>query len=361
MNTYVHEFLSFKNKFSKTNYLSLNKEMYNLNLYYQNVRGLRSKLFNLHSNFVLLSYDIFLLTETWLSNDINNAELNFSGYTIFRCDRSIHSSNFSRGGGVLIAVRNNLRPQLIPTGVQNFEQLFVRISVTNELSALISVVYIPPNANLSLYDTYTKSVDLTWESSNCDLGLFCGDFNLPGTSWSSTNQGLLFSGTINDKSSLIGDQFISMDFLQLNSIHNSSGSLLDLIFANKKSISVDVAPVSLVPCDSYHPALSFNYQVPVPLIMLDDSHSFRDFNNADFNSIAIALADNDWSTTFNIQPADLSATRLQESILAAIQRFVPLKSFRRSTFPSWAPPVLKSLLFKKKSAHKKFKKNGLVS
>ncbi|KAL4098047.1 hypothetical protein QTP88_022719 [Uroleucon formosanum] len=168
----------------------------------------------------------------------------------------------------------------------------------------------------------------------------------------------MFSGTINDKSSLIGDQFISMDFLQLNSIHNSSGSLLDLIFSDKKNISVEVAPVSLVPCDSYHPALSFNYQVPVPLIMLDDSHSFRDFNNADFDSIATALADNDWSTTFNIQPADLSATRLQESILDAIQRFVPLKSFRSSTFPSWVSPVLKSLLFKKKSAHKKFKITG---
>ncbi|CAI6364355.1 unnamed protein product [Macrosiphum euphorbiae] len=149
-----------------------------------------------------------------------------------------------------------------------------------------------------------------------------------------------------------------MDFLQLNSIYNSSGSLLDLIFANKESISVDVAPVSLVPCDRYHPALSFNYQVPVPLFMLDDSHSFRDFNNADFDSIAKALADNDWSTTFNIQPADLSATRLQDSILDAIQRFVPLKPFRRSTFPSWVSPVLKSLLFKKKSAHKKFKKTG---
>ena len=36
MNIYVHEFLSFKNKFSKTNYLPLSKEMYNLNFYYQN-------------------------------------------------------------------------------------------------------------------------------------------------------------------------------------------------------------------------------------------------------------------------------------------------------------------------------------
>ncbi|KAF0756227.1 Reverse transcriptase domain-containing protein [Aphis craccivora] len=42
----------------------------------------------------------------------------------------------------------------------------------------------------------------------------------------------------------------------------------------------------------------------------------------------MALAHNDWFTTFSIQQADISATMLQESILDAIQRFVPLKSFQ---------------------------------
>lgn len=66
-----------------------------------------------------------------------------------------------------------------------------------------------------------------------------------------------------------------------------------------------------------------------------------------FDSIVMALAHNDWFTTFSIQQADISATMLQESILDAIQRFVPLKSFRRSFFLSWVSPALKSLLFKK--------------
>ncbi|KAF0756226.1 Reverse transcriptase domain-containing protein [Aphis craccivora] len=75
------------------------------------------------------------------------------------------------------------------------------------------------------------------------------------TSPAVVDQGLMFSGTINDKSSLIGDQFLSMDFLQLNFIYNSSGSLLDLIFFNKNSMSIVVAPVSLVPRDCFHPEL----------------------------------------------------------------------------------------------------------
>ena len=302
--------------------------MYNFSLYYQNVRGLRSKLFNLHSNFVLLSYDIYLLTETWLSDD-----------------RSLLSSNCSRGGGVLIAIKDTLRPAFIRPSMSNVEQLFIRISLHHGLSALISVVYIPPSADISQYDSYVKSVEDAWDSANCDLGMFFGDFNLPGVSWSSVNQSLVYSGAVNNKSSLIGDQFISMDFLQLNSIHNHSGSLLDLIFTNAHTASVEEAPDSLVPCDGYHPSLSFKFKVPIPLTMLDDKHSFRDFKNADYNAISLALSDNDWISTFIHQPADISASILQNSLIDSINRFVPLKTFRRSSFPAWISSKLKSLLF----------------
>jgi len=300
-------------------------------------KGLRSKLFNLHSYFILLSSDY-----------INNAKLNLSGYTIFKCDKSIHSSNLSRGDRVLIAVKNTLRPQLIPFGVLNVKQLFVCISVNNDPSAIIGVVYILSNANLSLYERYAKSVDVAWESVNCDLGIFCGDINLPRVYWRSTNQGFTFSGAINDNSSLISDQFLSMDFLQFNTIHNTIGSLFDLIFFNSNCVSISEAPDSLVLCDSYRPALSFKYQDLVPLIILNDDHMFRDFNYADYDSFVLTLTYNHCSVTFNQEPADISASVLQESIYDRFHRFVQLKSFRKSNFPAWVSSELKSLIYKKK-------------
>jgi len=63
-------------------------------------------------------------------------------------------------------------------------------------------------------------------------------------------------------------------------------------------------------------------------------HTFRNFENADFDSITTALTDNDWSTTYKQQPAGISTSILQESIHDAIHQFVPLKSFSRSTFPT---------------------------
>jgi len=78
---------------------------FNLKIMYQNAPGLRTKLHDVISNFPILNYDIFILTETLLSSDIVDAELGFTGFTVFRADRNVYTSTCIRGGGVLIAVR----------------------------------------------------------------------------------------------------------------------------------------------------------------------------------------------------------------------------------------------------------------
>jgi len=51
----------------------LNKNVGILSGYYQNVRGIKSKLSNIFLNYISLNhYDYFILTETWLTTDINN-------------------------------------------------------------------------------------------------------------------------------------------------------------------------------------------------------------------------------------------------------------------------------------------------
>ena len=47
--------------------------------------------------------DIIIGTETWLSPEINNAELLLDKYNIYRKDRS-----GKRGGGVLLAVNKHI-------------------------------------------------------------------------------------------------------------------------------------------------------------------------------------------------------------------------------------------------------------
>lgn len=183
LNSFLLEFNNFKVKNSnniqssnsKSKFVSSNSF---LKLYYQNVRGLRTKLQSLHTNFVLLTYDIFILTETWLNSDMSNAELGLLGYSIFRCDRSKDTSDKLRGGGTLIAIKNEFHPKFITSPCVNVEQLFVSISL-GKTSIFIASIYLPPGSESVKYESHTTSIDHVWQSSKFDTGLICGDFNLP--------------------------------------------------------------------------------------------------------------------------------------------------------------------------------------
>lgn len=69
-----------------------------LQLFYQNVRSLRTKTDVFFNNIHLSNADIILITKTWLCDGILDTELCSSGkYDIFRRDRG------SFAGGVMIA------------------------------------------------------------------------------------------------------------------------------------------------------------------------------------------------------------------------------------------------------------------
>lgn len=57
-------------------------------IYYQNVRGINSKLDTLNRIISMSRYDIIILSETWLNNKIVDAKLGlYTPYSIIRCDR----------------------------------------------------------------------------------------------------------------------------------------------------------------------------------------------------------------------------------------------------------------------------------
>lgn len=105
-------------------------------IYYQNVRGLRTKIHDLRSAILLASesYDIIVLVETWLSNDILDAELGLNDYKLFRFDRNSDTSMYIRGEGILIAVNRRLPNRAIVTSISSVEQLFVNNNLKIYLS-----------------------------------------------------------------------------------------------------------------------------------------------------------------------------------------------------------------------------------
>lgn len=74
-------------------------------LYYQNVRGLRTKSKPFFDNVVLNNYDAYCITETWLPHHIVSTDYFTDEYTVFRNDRNYAATGQKYGGGVLIALK----------------------------------------------------------------------------------------------------------------------------------------------------------------------------------------------------------------------------------------------------------------
>ena len=109
-------------------------------------------------------YDIIAISETWLSDNIFDNEILPTNYAIHRCDRG------SRGGGVLVAVRDNIISRAYPSPT-NIEMLTIEVE-----AVIICVIYLPPTPSLSVVQSLSCHLSMFQESQNLIL---LGDFNLP--------------------------------------------------------------------------------------------------------------------------------------------------------------------------------------
>ena len=70
---------------------------------------------------MVTDYDIIVLT--WLNMNVGDSELGLTNFTIYRFDRNENTSNCTRGGGTLIAVKNTYNSTLINISVISLEHL----------------------------------------------------------------------------------------------------------------------------------------------------------------------------------------------------------------------------------------------
>ena len=77
--------------------------MRDVDLLYQNVRGLRTKADCFFANVTVSNYSIFCLTETWLCPNIGSSDYFPPGFVVHRRDHDLFQGA-GAGGGVLVAV-----------------------------------------------------------------------------------------------------------------------------------------------------------------------------------------------------------------------------------------------------------------
>ena len=117
-----------------------------MNVYFQNVGGIRSQLAARRSSLIECHYDIVVLIETWLDETVDSAELfDPTVWVVYRTDR--HDRGDTRnGGGVLIAVRITLTSSPVSMSCDtNVEQIWASVAINNA-HIFMGAAYIPPTA-----------------------------------------------------------------------------------------------------------------------------------------------------------------------------------------------------------------------
>lgn len=317
-----------------------------INLYYQNVRGIRSKTVAFRLGILSENYDIVAITETWLNDSVLNAELFPPGYQVFRRDRS---TGQSRGGGVLLAVSNLIQARRLQHLESDGENLWVKLELSNKKSFIISVVYFPPNSPMHVYDSFFEKLDsivLKHESI-----IILGDFNLQVT-------GIDYDLALGSEVCKSLLYFNTMYKLSLkNNVFNELGKTLDLVLSDMDNLTVSGDCCPIVPIDKYHPPLVLTWEMgQCKKIIYENRYHSYNFKKADFLLMYNSLRDRDWKELESIFDVNEAVQYFYSELYQIFNYSVPLTQVRKSKYPQWFDCSLIFMIKRKERLRRKYNK-----
>ncbi|KAL1377237.1 hypothetical protein pipiens_016403 [Culex pipiens pipiens] len=291
-----------------------------------------------------LPADVIALTETWLSDDIVDAELS-PNYTIFRQDRSARTSDRRRGGGVLIAVRNSpvhACTRVVSEGYEHLEQVAVRVKVHNH-HILVCCIYIRPNSDPDIYVSHGAAVqELLDLSTHDDSVIVTGDYNLPHLSWYFDDDlnCLIPLNASSEQELALTENVISTGLQQVCSLTNINGRTLDLAFVNDvNSVELIEPPTPILKTDRHHKAFVLKAVFYAGASESSPLPGFEpDFSNSDYVRVSEALNSVNWDTLLRDQDTNGSTATFYDVVYNLIQQFVPMRRIsctRTGKLPWW--------------------------
>lgn len=332
-----------------------------ISIFYQNVRGLKSKLSTIYNNSLNADHHIICLTETWLNSNISSSEVLCDTFNIFRRDRSESASTKHEGGGVIIGVNKSLCSVMRQDWMTDSEDLWITItSVTSSVRIHLCCVYIPPKDPYSLTNFCSKLNEIVHQNAG-DVIVICGDFNLPNISWSydSVNKNCTPYNFSDTHSNLFIDTISFCGLSQFNYFRNTADNTLDLIMSNNFCIeNLNICEHPLVSEDKYHSTLEFslNHSSIQPSNKLRNACHAYNFRRADYHSIKTELKSFKWSEEFSNLGTNECVQKFYSILNLLIAKFVPQQCKTKHYYPHWFSFDTIRVIKEKLKFHKKWKK-----
>ena len=329
-----------------------------------NVRGLRSKVEDVIYTLVAEQMDILCLTETLLSSEVVDQEVQVDGYCLVRQDRT------GCGGGVAVYFRESLPIHRVQFPVDSqdsvqrskIETVFVELQ-GQSINVLLGCVYRPPSAPVSSWACLSDTVEVaiaTQTQQGADFQLvLTGDFNV---------------NTLDRQHSHLRHyEYFLASFNLSNHVSKptryskATKSCLDHLLTDDPSLINSCSPVPST-VDTDHELVCADL-----LIGLQDTETesdkaqrpcvhVRNFSGMDIEAFCTDLEKKELQNFSNELDVDLMWDEWSQKFHDVLDKHAPVRSVPRKRsrthrFCPWSTPQLRRLQHVRLTTHRQLKKN----
>lgn len=309
-----------------------------------NVCSILSKLPQIASELYPRNFDLYLFCETWLNEDIKDAEFAKIGYDIFRRDRS----KTERGGGVLIMSKLDLKFQELK--IPGLQSEFV-IAVNRKM--MVVCFYRPEYVKSIFVEDFSRILEVHKSKySHCKL-LLTGDANLKSiTSWYSGNIRLSESDTRTCKDFL--QKLSEYSLVQKVDKPTRGTSILDIVVSN----CPDCVDVNVEPGMSDHDLITGRQLIKIQRFK-QFQHKVYLWDKVDWSTIRESVNDKLRNYEDQIQDIDVNvAWNILHKVISGVQNKIPSRIAQRRKDAPFMNISLKRRLRRRRRLYKKARSSG---
>lgn len=327
-----------------------------LNIAHTNVRSLVPKIDEVNQTLQKYDLDVLCVSESWLSEPVQNRVLIFPGYKIIRKDRpktpGQHNRAAARGGGVAILHRSDLTVTTLPISTSGpCETLWVNVSGRGRRSATVGVVYRPPHGPvIPAVEDITEQLRTALTNGK---PTFClGDFNI----------NLLCPNGPGVRRYQTALSELNLYQLIRTPTHlEPSETLIDHIITNTPDLDATVLP----PTDAIADHLTVSVRVPFRRPSRRPApFTTRSWRKANWDAVCLDLLYADWSSMYDASDVDNKVSCFLKVWWSVLDVHCPVKTItvRRPHCP-WIEnnPQLQTLKGERDEAFHLWRQSGLAS
>ena len=275
-------------------------------------------------------FDIFGITETWLTNHTADGEIFIAGYQLFRLDRPNIKNWKNRGGGLLMYIREDYD---VETTQHSFpkpiECLKLTIRPPHMKKINFHLIYRPPNSSNS--------------SILCFENEFLNSLNTESYFFGDLNVDMLTTTTNKITLNNLMDRFNYVQVInQPTRVSDNSSTLIDLIICNNpKFNNAGVLPVSTAD----HKLVYSVRKQPKQSTKTCHVKRIHSFKNTDYEKFKKDLTEAPWWIFEHCKSASKVYDLFKTIVQHVINIHAPLKKVRvRDSTPMWWTPTYFKLM-----------------